>query len=94
MSPIVAEPCYSSGMAFDIANPIGTGTDAEIVTFTRAAIVQITMHGQAYSIDGRQLTRADLPSLHKQLQFFESRVNASNSTTGNKSNLARFQRPA
>lgn len=64
-------------MAFNIANPIGTGTDQELVEFTRAAIAQVTLHGKAYTIDGRELTRADLPDLRKQLQFFEQRVNAS-----------------
>lgn len=80
-------------MAFDIANPIGTGTDQEILNFTRAAIAQITLHGQAYSIDGRQLTRADLPALHKQLQMFESRINAASGSSANKSNVARLNRP-
>jgi len=80
-------------MAFDITNPIGTGTDQEIVDFTRAAIAQITLHGQAYSIDGRQLTRADLPTLHEQLKIFEARVNAASGTSRNKSNLACLKRP-
>lgn len=79
-------------MAFDIANPIGTGTDQELLDFTRAAIAQITLHGQAYSISGRQLTRADLPALHEQLKMFEARVNAGSSR--DKSNLARLGRPA
>jgi hypothetical protein len=63
-------------MAFDIANPIGTGTDQEIVDFTRAAIAKITLHGQAYAIDGRSLTRADLEDLLEQLRYFEARVSA------------------
>lgn len=79
-------------MAFDLANPIGTGTDQELVDFTRAAIAQITLHGQAYTIDGRQLSRADLSDLRKQLQFFESRVNADSGQSAE--NLARFRRPA
>lgn len=83
---------YRASMAFDLANPIGTGTDQEILDFTRAAIAQITLHGQAYSIEGRQLTRADLPTLHQQMAMFEGRINAA--TGGSAENLARFKRPA
>jgi len=64
-------------MAFQITNPIGTGTDQELVDFTRAAIAQITLHGQAYTTDGRTLTRASLDGLHRQLALFEARVDAS-----------------
>lgn len=81
-------------MAFDIANPIGTGTDDELLAFTRAAIAQVTMHGQAYAIDGRQLTRADLSDLRKQAEYFEARINAAAGTSRSKENLARFRRPA
>ena len=77
-------------MAFNLSNPIGTGTDLELLNFTRAAIAQITLHGQAYTVDGRSLTRADLADLRDQLKFFESRVNAS---AGNRrDNLASLQR--
>jgi len=81
-------------MAFNLANPIGTGTDQELVDFTRAAIAQITLNGQAYSIDGRELTRADLKDLRDQLAYFETRVNAAAGPSRNKENLARFRRPA
>jgi len=80
-------------MAFNLANPIGTGSDQELLDFTRAAIAQITLQGQAYTIDGRELTRADLPTLHEQLKMFESRVNAAaGGASAAKSNIARFQR--
>lgn len=79
-------------MAFDIANPIGTGTDAELLEFTRAAIAQITLHGQAYTVRGKTLTRADLPELREQLQWLESRINADAGES--KTNFARRQRPA
>jgi hypothetical protein len=78
-------------MAFDIANPIGTGTDAELLAFTRAAIAQVTLHGVMYTTSGRSLTRADLPSLHKQLVMFEARVNAGAGNNG--INLASIRRP-
>lgn len=77
-------------MAFNLSNPIGTGTDSELLEFTRAAIAQITLHGQAYTNEGRQLTRADLASLREQLVFFESRVNQSNGRR--RDNLAALQR--
>ena len=47
-------------MAFNLANPIGTGTDADLLVLTRAAIAQITVHGQSYAMGDRSLTRADL----------------------------------
>jgi hypothetical protein len=77
-------------MAFNLSNPIGTGTDSELLEFTRAAIAQITLHGQAYTFDGRQLTRADLSDLREQLVFFESRVNSA--SAGRRDNVAALQR--
>jgi hypothetical protein len=77
-------------MAFNLSNPIGTGTDAELLEFTRAAIAQVTLHGQAYGMDGRTLTRADLGSLREQLVFFESRVNQSAGRS--RDNVASLQR--
>ena len=79
-------------MAFDIANPIGTGTDQELLNFTRAAIAQITLHGSMYTTSGRTLTRADLGALHSQLAMFEARVNAASGNSG--ANLACLRRPA
>lgn len=78
-------------MAFNVANPVGTGTDQELLDFTRAAIAQITLHGQAYTIDGRELTRADLKSLREQLDYFEKRVSADNPNASRK-NIARLGR--
>ena len=78
-------------MAFNLSNPIGTGTDSELLEFTRAAIAQITLHGQMYTTSGRTLTRADLPTLHEQLRMFEARVNAAAGTS--RDNVARVGRP-
>lgn len=78
-------------MAFQLANPIGTGSDQELLEFTRAAIAQITLHGQAYTIDGRELTRADLRSLREQLTWLECRINGAAGNSAN--NYARFRRP-
>lgn len=80
-------------MTFNIANPIGTGTDQELLDFTRAAIAQITLQGQSYSIDGRNLTRADLAVLREQEKYYEVRVNAASGASRSKENLARFKRP-
>lgn len=77
-------------MAFDIDNPVGTGTDAELLEFTRAAIATITLHGQSYTIRGRTYTRADLKELREQLTWLESRISA---TSGPAINYARRQRP-
>lgn len=78
-------------MAFDISNPIGTGTDQELLNFTRAAIAQITMHGQAYTHDGREMTRADLRSLREQVTWLEGRINGAAGNSAN--NYARLRRP-
>ena len=79
-------------MAFAIENLIGTGTDQELLDLTRAAIAKVTAHGQAYSIDGRSLTRADLKALHEQEQYYEIRVNAALGTSRDKQNIARLRR--
>jgi hypothetical protein len=76
-------------MAFDIANPIGTGTDAELLEFTRAAIAQVTLHGQWYATGyGRSLTRADLPDLIAQAKWLEGKIANAANTGGSKVNYA------
>mgnify|MGYP001575296446 CR=1 FL=1 len=78
-------------MAFDLANPTGTGSDQEILDFTRAAIAEITLYGKTITQDGKTMDRSDLPHLHQQMALFESRINAASgkSTT----NYARRNRP-
>lgn len=69
-------------MAFDISNPIGTGTDAELLEFTRAAIAQITLHGQMYQTQtGRSLTRADLKALREQADWLEKKIAAASTSS-------------
>lgn len=80
-------------MAFDLANPIGTGTDQELLDFTRAAIAQITLHGAAYTQRGKMLTRASLKDLREQADWLESKVNAAASTAGSRTNYAERHRP-
>jgi hypothetical protein len=77
-------------MAFDIANPVGTGTDAELLEFTRAAIAEVTLHGSSRTIRGRMVTMADLPALRKQVEWLEARINSD--STGSKTNYASKQR--
>jgi hypothetical protein len=78
-------------MAFNIENPVGTGTDDELLAFTRAAIARITLHGTAYTVDGMSLTRADLGALQKQAEWLEARISAASSsrTTTNHARLGR-----
>ena len=83
-------------MGLNLANPIGTGTDAELLEFTRAAIAQITLHGKAYTLGGRQLTREDLKSLREQVEWLEARIAAdaaAGSGGGNKVNHVVRKRP-
>ena len=78
-------------MAFELENPIGEGTDEELLVFARASIANITLNGQAYTVRGKMLTRADLPALMRLVEWLESRVNAD---AGNsKTNYASRQRP-
>lgn len=61
-------------MAFNISNPIGTGSDAELLQFTRAAIAQVTLGGEVIGMNGKTLTRADLPSLRDTVDWLEKRI--------------------
>lgn len=78
-------------MAFNVANPIGTGTDAELLVLTRAAIAQITMHGQSYTIGDRTFNRADLAELWEQVRLLESRIGAASRRP--RGNVVSLQRP-
>ena len=69
----------------------GTGTDQELLDLARAAMAQIMATGQAYSVDGRSLTRADLPQLRDQITWLESRINAA-SRSGPAQNYIQLQR--
>ncbi len=80
-------------MAFDIENPLGTGTDAELLQFTRAAIARITLHGTARGDNGQTLTFAHLDELWKQVRILEARIAAAATASASKSNYARLNRP-
>lgn len=79
-------------MAFDVENPIGSGTDAELLVLVRAAIVSVTMHGQEYVIRGRTFRRADLAELRALEASLQSRVSASSASSGSRDNFATRQR--
>ncbi len=78
-------------MAFDIENPVGTGTDAELLEFTRAAIAEVTLHGFMRTARGnRIITKERLPALWDQVRILEARIAAAGSSTaGSKNNYAR-----
>jgi hypothetical protein len=78
-------------MAFDLANPTGTGSDQELLDFTRAAIAEITLYGKTITQRGKTLDRQDLPALHRQEDRYEARINAA--AGGSTVNIARRNRP-
>lgn len=65
-------------------------TDAELLTFTKAAIEKILATGTAYSMDGRSMTRADLSDLEAQRDRLEARINTA--SRRNKTNLANMRK--
>jgi hypothetical protein len=56
------------------------GSDQELLDLTRDAIAKITAGGQAYTSDGRSLTRADLGALWAQVRELEKRLAPAGST--------------
>lgn len=78
-------------MAFDIDNPVGTGTDQELLDLTRASIAKVTAFGETRGINGRTIGMADLPSLYEAMAILESRIAAS-TTSGSATNFASFKR--
>lgn len=68
-------------------------TDAELLEDVVNAIHTILVGGKSYQIDGRSLTRADLPELRSLRSELEMRINSAAGTSRNKSNLACFKRP-
>lgn len=71
---------------------VQTFTDAELLKLTRKAIADILVGGQAYGINGRNLTRADLPTLMETQKELEQRINDA-SGTGSIA-LCSFESPA
>ena len=63
-------------MAFNLTNAVGTGTDAELLELTRAAIARITVMGERRMLHGRDVTEATLKELRETVEWLEGRVNA------------------
>jgi hypothetical protein len=61
---------------------VQTFTDTELLALTRKAIADILVAGQAYGVNGRNLTRADLPTLMDTQRVLESRISAASGTGG------------
>lgn len=78
-------------MAFTLANPIGTGTDQELLDYARACMARILAHGVAYDNKGKSLTQADLPDIRATIEWLESRVNTA--ANGMSVNYVRRLRP-
>lgn len=76
----------------DIA-AIPTYTDAELLSLARSQIVQILASGQAYGIDGRSLTRTDLPKIQQFIEWIEARVDEDESDFGDGIALVQFGNP-
>jgi hypothetical protein len=63
---------------------------AEMVALTREAIARVIKLGVSYTVSGQTITRADLPTLRKELEHW---TRAANQAAGNQStNLARLRR--
>jgi hypothetical protein len=80
-------------MAFAYTNEIGTGTDQELLDYCRAMIAKILNSGEAYTMDGRSMTRANLSELWRLENSLQARVAvvdmSGNDGTGGKVNYAR-----
>lgn len=75
-------------MAFNLSNPVGTGTDQELLEFTRAAIAEVLLHGHTRWFNGKQVVKSDLPQLRDFQRELEARI-AAVSGSGASSNIAR-----
>lgn len=81
-------------MAFNVANPYGTGTDAEILEFLRGALVSVTMHGWYRMADGKTVQHAQPEQIQKLVDLYEQKVAAASTTAAQATNYARRCRPA
>ena len=72
------------------SSSIVTYTDADLLLLWRAAYAACSM-GQSYSISGRQLTRANLPEIVKQITWLETRTNADGHGLGRGPAFAQFR---
>ena len=80
-------------MAFDLQNPIGTGSDAELLEFWRAHLASLPLMGQEREIRGRKVKLPGAEETLAIIEQLESRINAAASSTANKCNYVSRQRP-
>lgn len=73
---------------------VQTFTDAEMLILVRNALVQLTI-SQATTINGRSITRAQIPQLKELHQWLEQRIqdDANSSQAGGNIALAQFGEP-
>lgn len=81
-------------MAFNVSNPYGTGTDAEILEFLRGAMVSVVMHGWYRMTDGRTVQHATPEQLQKVIDIYEAKVAAASTSVAQATNHARRMRSA
>lgn len=51
-------------------------TDAQLLKLARSQVTQILATGQAYDMNGRSLTRTDLPKIQEFIEWLEGRIDA------------------
>jgi sialic acid synthase SpsE len=67
-----------------------TYTAQEMVDLIREAIAKVIKYGTSYTTDGDTITRADLPNLQKQLDYWTA---AAKGKPGIATNLVRLKPP-
>lgn len=67
-------------------------TDSQMLKAIRLGIAQVTVGGQAYTINGRTFSRANLKDLQDLEQLYATRVAEAASPTGTMTAYASFNR--
>lgn len=81
-------------MAFNLENPIGEGTYAELLVLYKACLARIAVAGQSYQMrGGRIFTSANLTEVRNMVDWLEAKVQGE-SNTASQVNYARRMRPA
>lgn len=79
-------------MPIDVSS-VQTFTDAELLILCRNAVANLTI-SQSTSINGRTVTREDLPSIRETIEWLETRINnAASGTEGGNVAYAKFNDP-
>ena len=78
-------------MTPDEIDALPSYTAAQLLKVVERNIVEVTTGGQSYGINGRQLTRANLPELFKQRDALKAEIQEAAATTNGGGNvLVRF----